>query len=96
MYNMSVNQLKRAIAIKEQIASLDNELRTIFEESAEAMTGPKKKRVVSASVRKRIAAAQKARWANFRRNKSSGSAGASAKVKKKGMSRAARARLSSK
>jgi hypothetical protein len=36
-------------------------------ESAPAAAGPKKKRTLSAAARARIAAAQKKRWANFRK-----------------------------
>jgi len=54
-------------------------------------------RAMSASARKKIAAAQKARWANLRRAKpATGSAKPAAKAKKKTMSPAARAKLSAK
>jgi hypothetical protein len=74
IYNLTINQLRRAVAIKEQIASLNNELRTMFGEPVNSGATPKEKRRMSASARKRIAAAQKARWANFRRKNSAQSA----------------------
>jgi hypothetical protein len=96
IYSLTVSELKRAVAIKEQIASLNNELRNIFGEPDEAGTTPKKKRTMSASARKKIAAAQKARWANHRGSKSWRSGASAAKPSKRGMSRATRAKLSRK
>jgi hypothetical protein len=94
VYNLTVNQLKRAVAIKEQIASLNKELRTIFGEPAESGAAPKKKRTMSASAKRKIAVAQKARWAGVRRTNSTQSGRSTARPKKRTMSRAARAKLS--
>jgi len=69
----SIEQLKRAIAISEQIQKLEAELASILGSSAslsisttvEAVAGKpgRRKRGLSAEGRARIAAAQKARWA---------------------------------
>ena len=67
--DLTINQLKRAAAIKEQIEKLNKELRAILGASAKPGRAPKKKRTMSASVKRKIAAAQKARWANLRRAK---------------------------
>jgi len=79
--DLTPNQLKRAAAIKEQIESLSRELSAMLgtrNKSAPATT--KRKRTMSAAVKKKIAAAQRARWANLRRAKS----GDSAKSRKAG------------
>lgn len=80
--DLTPSQLKRAAAIKEQIESLSRELSTILGASAKsAPASNKRRRAMSAAVKKKIAAAQRARWANLRRAKSGNSkkAGASAK-----------------
>jgi hypothetical protein len=66
---LSVNQLKRAAAIKEQIERLNKELSAIFGSPANSRSAPKAKRTMSASAKKKIAAAQRARWASLRRAK---------------------------
>ena len=90
LHDLTVNQLKRAAAIKEQIANLNKELRTILGAPAISGAAPKKNRTMSASVKRKIAAAQKARWAKIHGVKPA------AKAKKKRMSPAARAKLSAK
>lgn len=80
----SVDQLKRAIAIKEQIENLEAELASILGGTAapagkrkyakratsDETEKPKKaKRVMSAEGRARIIAAQKARWAKAKKEK---------------------------
>jgi len=95
--DLTTNQLKRAAAIKEQIEALNKELRSILGASAKSGAAPKKKRTMSASVKRKIAAAQKARWANLRRAKSAArSAKPAAKAKKKTVSPATKAKLSAK
>jgi hypothetical protein len=94
IHNLTINQLKRAVAIKEQLVSLNDELRTLFREAAESGAAPKKKRRMSASAKKKIAAAQKARWVNLRRRNLRETARSAARPKKRSMSRAARAKLS--
>lgn len=66
--SLSVQQLKRAVAIKERIARLEKKLATLLGESnpAPAGTGSQPRRKMSAAGRARIAAAAKARWAKVR------------------------------
>ncbi len=93
--DLTANQLKRAAAIKEQIDRLNKELREMLGSLVNSDGGQKKHRSMSASVRKKIAATQKARWANLRRS-SSGSHPASAKTSSNAKSAATRAKLSAK
>jgi hypothetical protein len=65
IYDLTVNQLKRAAAIKERIEKLNNDLGSILGTKSGAAST--KKRTMSASVKRKIAAAQKARWAKLRR-----------------------------
>lgn len=62
---LSVTQLKRAIALKEQIATLENELNSLSKPSAatSSTAAAPQKKVMSASARAKIAAAVRARWA---------------------------------
>ena len=95
--DVTVNQLKRAAAIKERIETLNKELGGILGVSTKSGAAPAKKRTMSASVRKKIAAAQKARWVNLRRaTPATRSAPPAAKAKKKTFSAATRAKLSAK
>jgi hypothetical protein len=97
IYDLTINQLKRAVAIKQQIERLNKELRVVLGAPAKSRAAPKKNRAMSASVKKRIAAAQKARWANLRRAKTATrSVKPAAKAKKKTVSPAVRAKLSAK
>jgi hypothetical protein len=68
IYDLTINQLKRAVVIKEQLSKLGDELRSIFDGAKGAMSASNK-RTMSASAKKKIAAAQKARWAKLRRAK---------------------------
>jgi hypothetical protein len=80
--DLTVKQLKRAAAIKEQIEALNKELRAILGGPANTRPAPKKKRTMSAAAKKKIAAAQKARWAKLRRsNPATRSAKPAAKAK---------------
>jgi hypothetical protein len=81
--NLTIAQLERAIAVKERIETLEQEL-------ASVLGAAPKKRTMSASARARIAAAQRARWAKVH-GKTAGQS--SAKPRRK-MSAAARKRLS--
>jgi len=98
IFNLTINQLKRAAAIKEQIEDLNHELRSILGTPARSGSAPKKTRTMSASARQAIAAAQKARWAKIQGAKpATFSAKPAAKAKKKKtMSRAVKAKLSAK
>ena len=93
--DLTPTQLKQAATIKEQVEKLNKELHGILGVSTNSIGASPKNRSMSASVKKKIAAAQKARWAKFRRAKQ---AARSVKPgqKKKTMSPAARAKLSAK
>ena len=95
--DLTVNQLKRAAAIKEHIEALNKELRGILGVSTKSAVAPKKTQTMSAAVKRKIAAAQRARWASLRRaNPATRSAKPAAKAKKKAFSSATRAKLSAK
>jgi hypothetical protein len=95
--DLTINQLKRAAAIKEQIEALNKELRGILGAPVNTRHAPKKNRTMSAAVKRKIAAAQKARWAKLRRsNPATQSVKPATKAKKRTVSPAARARLSAK
>lgn len=73
--NLTLEQLKRAVEIKEQIEKLEKELKEILGdvEIAEApkRTYRKRKRQMSPEARARIAAAQKARWQKAKQQQTS-------------------------
>jgi len=97
LFDLTITQLKRATAIKEEIDKLNKELGSILSGSPRSGAAPTKKPTMSAAVKKKIAAAQKARWATLRGAKpATRSVKAVAKPKKKRMSPAARAKLSAK
>jgi len=97
LLDLTVNQLKRAAAIKERIEALNKDLRSILGAPANSGAAPKKKRTMSASVKKSIAAAQRARWAQVKGIRASTrSVKPASKAKKKSMSPATRAKLSAK
>ena len=92
LLDLTSEQLKRAASIKEQINDLNNQLRKIFGVSAESKAIAGSNRTLSASAKKKIAAAQKARWAKIRGAKPT----VKTATKKKTMSSAAKAKLSAK
>ena len=97
LLDLTPAQLKRAASIKEQIEGLNQKLRAILGAPATSGPAPKNSRAMSASVKKKIAATQKARWASLRRAKpSTDSVKPTTKAKKKRMGPAARAKLSAK
>jgi hypothetical protein len=65
--DLTPQQLKRAASIKEQIDALSKELLSLLNGSTTNGATPRKKRTMSAAVKKKIAAAQRARWAKLRR-----------------------------
>jgi len=96
LQDLTIHQLRRAAAIKEQIEDLNRELRNILGVPGKS-EAPTKKRTMSAAARKNIAAAQRARWAKLQGNKAAAPSGKpAAKAKKKTMSSAAKAKLSAK
>jgi hypothetical protein len=86
-------QLKRAASIKEQIDGLNKQLRGILGAPATPRVAPTKNRSMSASVKKKIAATQRARWAKVRASKP---ASAKPAARKTVISPATRAKLSAK
>ena len=99
--NPSLAQLKRAVTLKEQIESLEQELASVLGAAPAAAAivasaAPRQRPVISAAGRARIAAAQKARWAKQRRSKAPQAPAKAPTVSKpKGqISAAGRARLS--
>ena len=63
---LSAQQLRRAATIKEQIQSLESELSRLLGSTVGGSNGKiARKRTMSAAAKKKIAAAQKARWAKF-------------------------------
>ena len=97
IYDLTVKQLKRAAAIKDQLARLNKKLRSIVGVPVKSKVPIKKIRTMSEAVRKKIAATQRARWAKLRRAKPvTRSVNAVSKAKKKVFSAATRAKLSAK
>ena len=93
IYDLTTDQLKRAAAIKEQIAELNKELGNIFGASSSGAASPKK-RTMSASTKRKIAAAQRARWISLRRADQPPRSVKSAATAKKKVSTGTRAKLS--
>jgi hypothetical protein len=96
LLDLTPGQLKRAAAIKEQIERLNNELRGILGVSTNSGPISRKGRSMSAAVKKKIAAAQKARWVNLRRAKSATHSAKRTATAKRKVSSATRAKLAAK
>jgi hypothetical protein len=95
LFDLTPEQLKRAASIKEQIDRLNRQLRGILGAPATPRAAPTRNRTMSAAVKKKIAATQRARWAQVRSSRpATVSARPAAKTKR--MTPAARARLSAK
>jgi hypothetical protein len=97
---LTIAQLKNALALKEQIARLEVQLTSLLGAPATPVASGKKKGVMSAAGRARIAAAQKKRWAKMKAeakapaaSKASPAPAATPAKKKGGMSAAGRARI---
>ncbi|MGO8697933.1 MAG: hypothetical protein ACLQVY_09480 [Limisphaerales bacterium] len=91
--NLSVEQLRKAVAIKEQIEQLQSELNSFFESDGAAPARDGRRRHMSASARARIAAAQRARWARVKGRAKSSPATVKKEKPKRHVSPATRARL---
>lgn len=91
--NLTPAQLKHAADIKEQIAALEDELQSIVRGGGGGNGVPSPFRTrrnrMSAAGRARIIAAQKARWAKFKKEK--GASGSTVKTRR--FSAAARAKI---
>ena len=95
--DLTPGQLKRAASIKEQIEALNKELARVLNASANSGAASTNGRTMSAAAKKKIAAAQKTRWAKLRRAKSTKpSAKPTAEAKKNTITAATRAKLSAK
>ena len=99
LHNLTVADLRKAVAIKEKIEALQSELNSVAgaEDGVAEAPAPRrrKRRHMSAAARARIGAAQRARWAKARKtSRASARAAAPAKKKKRKVSAAARAKLS--
>jgi hypothetical protein len=94
--DLTPTQLKQAATIKEQVEKLTKELHGILGVSTNSIGAAPKNRTISESVKKKIAATQKARWASVRPSNSATPSTQSAATAKKKMSPAIRAKLSAK
>jgi hypothetical protein len=65
---LSVKQLKRAIAIRQKIETLQAQLSKLVGAET-SMATPRKRRKLSAAAKAKISAAAKKRWAKFRASK---------------------------
>src|SRR5258707_14342923 len=95
LIDLTPEQLKRAASIKERIDGLNKQLRGILGAPATSRASPTRNRSMSASVKKKIAATQKARWAKVGSSRPA-TVSATTAAKQKSMSPAARAKLSAK
>jgi hypothetical protein len=93
--NISVQQLRRALAIREEIEKLQAELVQLSGAPAPAATGTvlKRRGAISAAGRAKVAAAQRARWAKIKALKAGQAAVVAVKAKRGVMSAAGRARI---
>jgi hypothetical protein len=93
--SLSVQQLRKAVTLKEKIQSLEKKLGQLLGSSTKSAADavPKKKWKMSKAARARISAAAKARWAKLKGPKASVKPARKARGK---MSAAAKAKLSAK
>jgi hypothetical protein len=64
--SLSVAQLRKAVAVKEQIEQLEAQLSSIIGDTTTPQVIGKKRRRMSAASRAKIAAAARARWAKIK------------------------------
>ena len=95
LFDLRPEQLKRAASIKERIDGLNKQLRDILGVPAVSRVAPTSNRTMSPSVKKKIAATQKARWAKVRSSKPT-TVSARPAAKKTVINTATRAKLSAK
>jgi hypothetical protein len=65
--DLTSQQLRRAASIKGKLDALSRELRNLFDGPSSDGAASSKKRTLSAAARRKIAAAQRARWAKVKR-----------------------------
>ena len=99
-HELTTNQIKQALQIREQIETLQQKLETLLGGTVPA-AGPKQKvsrpsrqRTISEAGRAKIAAAQRARWASKQENGSTTKASAKAAPTKSAVTAERRAKLS--
>ena len=90
--NVSLHQLKQAVAIREKIESLEKELSRIVGGTPGITKAPRKKRKMSAAARAKISAGMKARWAK-RKGKKPMARVAKAKAKRRSPGAPLKARI---
>ena len=90
--NLSPKSLRRAADIQEKILDLKGELSSILG-ATEATETPSPRRKMSAAGRRRIAAAQRARWTRIKAGRSGSSEAPEAPARRRKMSPSARARI---
>src|ERR1700677_1084822 len=97
LHNLSVEQLRRVVAIKEKIDQLQTKLDAVTDGGTPARTSKihpvRRRRTMSRAARARIAAAQRARWAKLKRKRPASHAPSPRKKKKRVVDEATRARL---
>jgi hypothetical protein len=94
LQSLTVAQLRKVVAIKEEIEQLEAQLASLADGKASIKAGPlvRRRRRMSATARARIGAAQRARWAKVKRHAATPKAGVK---KKRKVSAATKARLAS-
>jgi len=65
---LTPQQLRRAASLKEKLDALSGELRSVLDGTSTNGAPLSKKRTMSVAVKRKIAAAQRARWAKVRRS----------------------------
>jgi hypothetical protein len=99
LLSLSVAQLRRAVAIKEQIESLEAELAVVLgstplpSDAAGVAPAHNKKKVMSPEARAKIAATQKARWVSLRAAKGQPAITKTGKTAKRTISAEARKKM---
>ena len=93
--DLSLKSLQEAVGIREQIEVLERRLASLFDDSDQGATAPadKPKRTVSAAARKKMAEAQRARWAKRKPAAGNATQATGTGGKRPPMSAEARARL---
>jgi hypothetical protein len=95
LYSLSAAQLRRAVAVKEQIEKLGNELASIFGATpAVVPDSTPRRRTMNVESRAKIAVAQKKRWAKTRAKQNSKTVAKAAVKPKRTLSAAVRAKIS--
>src|SRR3954453_11625835 len=99
LLNLSLAQLKRAVAIKEQIQSLESEFARMLGEASlpngatDSASVPARKKGMSPEARAKIAAAQRARWKKLKATSEQSATTAPVAKRKRTISPAARKKM---